>query len=68
MSEVVRSQTPTGEVTGIVTTPDNVPLRGVSISLLNADFLRNFDGRATRVRIQPRSTNRFLVQIIESDK
>jgi hypothetical protein len=36
MSTVARSQAPSGEVTGIVTTPDNVPVRGVSLSLVSS--------------------------------
>jgi hypothetical protein len=32
---------------------------------LNAAFLRKFDGRSTLIRVQPRSTSRFLVNAIE---
>jgi hypothetical protein len=36
VASVSQSQTPRGEVIGIVTTPDNAPLIGVSVSLANA--------------------------------
>jgi len=55
MTAVAQSQTPNGEVVGIVTTPDNVPVRGASMSLVNVA------NRNRIFRIETNEQGRFAI-------